>query len=278
MTDFITMQQIDAAATFVKSRINVIPEIALILGSGLGDLADAVENPVIIPTDQIPNWPVSTVLGHKGRLVIGKLQGKNVLVLQGRSHFYEGHPVNKLGLPVRVMQRLGIKILIITNASGGLNVNFKAGDLMLITDQLNLLPMAGQNPLVGPNLDEFGPRFPDMSQIYDLELLALARKISDQEGLGVREGIYACISGPYFETPADCRYIRMIGGDAVGMSTAPETIVARHGGMRVLGISGITNTIAPNGDNVASHEEVLEAGLKIVPKLTKLVKGVLANL
>lgn len=278
MTEFITMQQIDAATAAVKSRISVNPEIALILGSGLGDLADAVENPVIIPTDQIPNWPVSTVLGHKGRLVIGKLQEKNVLVLQGRSHFYEGHPVNKLGLPVRVMQRLGIKTLIITNASGGLNVNFKAGDLMLITDQLNLLPMAGQNPLVGPNLDEFGPRFPDMSQIYDLELLALARKISEQEDLGVREGIYACISGPYFETPADCRYIRMIGADAVGMSTAHETIVARHGGMRVLGISGITNTIAPNGDNVASHEEVLEAGLKIVPKLTKLVKGVLANL
>jgi purine-nucleoside phosphorylase len=278
MTEFITMHQIDAATAAVQARLTIKPEIALILGSGLGDLADAVENPTIIPTNEIPHWPVSTVMGHKGRLVVGSLQGKKVLVLQGRSHFYEGHPVNRLGLPIRVMQRMGIGTIIITNAAGGINVDFSAGDLMLITDQLNLLPMAGQNPLVGPNLDEFGSRFPDMSQIYDLELLALARKISNQEGLACREGIYACISGPYFETPADCRYIRMIGADAVGMSTAPETIVARHGGMRVLGISGITNKIDANGVNIASHEEVLEAGNLIVPKLTKLVKGVLANL
>ncbi len=278
MTEFITMHQIDAATAAVQARLTIKPEIALILGSGLGDLADAVENPTIIPTNEIPHWPVSTVMGHKGRLVVGSLQGKKVLVLQGRSHFYEGHPVNRLGLPIRVMQRMGIGTIIITNAAGGINVDFSAGDLMLITDQLNLLPMAGQNPLVGPNLDEFGSRFPDMSQIYDLELLALARKISNQEGLACREGIYACISGPYFETPADCRYIRMIGADAVGMSTAPETIVARHGGMRVLGISGITNKIDANGVNIASHEEVLEAGNLIVPKLTKLVKGVLASL
>lgn len=278
MTEFITMHQIDAATAAVQARLTIKPEIALILGSGLGDLADAVENPTIIPTNEIPHWPVSTVMGHKGRLVVGSLQGKKVLVLQGRSHFYEGHPVNRLGLPIRVMQRMGIGTMIITNAAGGINVDFSAGDLMLITDQLNLLPMAGQNPLVGPNLDEFGSRFPDMSQIYDLELLALARKISNEEGLACREGIYACISGPYFETPADCRFIRMIGADAVGMSTAPETIVARHGGMRVLGISGITNKIDANGVNIASHEEVLEAGTLIVPKLTKLVKGVLANL
>ena len=278
MTEFITMPQIDAATAAVQSRLTIKPEIALILGSGLGDLADAVENPTIIPTNEIPHWPVSTVMGHKGRLVAGSLQGKNVLVLQGRSHFYEGHPVNRIGLPIRVMQRMGIHTMIITNAAGGINVNFSAGDLMLITDQLNLLPMAGQNPLIGPNLDEFGPRFPDMSQIYDLELLALARRISDQEGLGCKEGIYACISGPYFETPADCRFIRMIGGDAVGMSTAPETIVARHGNTRVLGISGITNKIDVNGVNIASHEEVLEAGGLIVPKLTKLIRGVLANL
>lgn len=278
MTEFITMQQIDAATAAVQSRLSVQPEIALILGSGLGDLADAVENPVVIPTNEIPHWPVSTVKGHKGRLVVGGLQGKCVLVLQGRSHYYEGHSINHLGLPIRVMQRIGIRTMIITNAAGGINVGFSAGDLMLITDQLNLLPMAGQNPLVGPNLDEFGPRFPDMSQIYDLELLDLARKINQREGLACQEGIYACISGPYFETPADCRYLRMIGADAVGMSTAPETIVARHGGMRVLGISGITNKIDANGVNIASHEEVLEAGTLIVPKLTKLVKGVLANL
>ncbi|HOE35722.1 MAG: purine-nucleoside phosphorylase [Chloroflexi bacterium] len=278
MSDTITMQEIDAAAACIRGRISIQPKIALILGSGLGPLADEVESPAIIPTNEIPNWPLSTVQGHKGRLVIGRLMGKPILVLQGRAHYYEGYSMPRIGLPVRVMQRLGVNTVILTNAAGGINPDFSAGDLMLITDHLSLLPMTGPNPLRGPNLDEFGPRFPDMSQVYDKELLAIAQKVSDDLNLNVRRGIYVGLSGPSFETPADCRFLRLAGADAVGMSTVPEAIVARHGGLRVLGISGISNKIDINGNNVASHEEVLEAGKVIVPKLTALIKGVLARL
>jgi len=278
MSDTITMQEIDAAAACIRGRISIQPKIALILGSGLGPLADEVESPAIIPTNEIPNWPLSTVQGHSGRLVIGRLMGKAILVLQGRAHYYEGYSMSRIGLPVRVMQRLGIRTVVLTNAAGGINPDYSAGDLMLITDHLSLLPMTGPNPLRGPNLDEFGPRFPDMSQVYDKELLAIAQKVSDDLNLNVRRGIYVGLSGPSFETPADCRFLRLAGADAVGMSTVPEAIVARHGGLRVLGISGISNKIDINGNNVASHEEVLEAGKVIVPKLTALIKGVLARL
>ncbi|NMC16029.1 MAG: purine-nucleoside phosphorylase [Chloroflexi bacterium] len=278
MSDTITMQEIDAAAACVRGRISIQPQIALILGSGLGPLADEVESPAIIPTNEIPNWPVSTVQGHKGRLVIGRLMGKPILVLQGRAHYYEGYSMSRIGLPVRVMQRLGVQTVVLTNAAGGINPEFFAGDLMLITDHLSLLPMTGPNPLRGPNLDEFGPRFTDMSEVYDKELLALAQQVSDEQNLNVRRGVYAGLSGPSFETPADCRFLRQAGADAVGMSTVPEAIVARHGGLRVLGISGISNKIDINGNNVASHEEVLEAGKIIVPKLSALIKGVLARL
>jgi purine-nucleoside phosphorylase len=272
------MQEIDTAAAVVRGRISIQPKIALILGSGLGPLADEVESPAIIPTSEIPHWPVSTVQGHSGRLVIGRLMGKAILVLQGRAHYYEGYSMSRIGLPVRVMQRLGIRTVVLTNAAGGINPDYSAGDLMLITDHLSLLPMTGPNPLRGPNLDEFGPRFPDMSQVYDQELIALAQKVSDEANLNVRRGIYAGLSGPSFETPADCRFLRLAGADAVGMSTVPEAIVARHGGQRVLGISGISNKIDLNGTNIASHEEVLEAGKVIVPKLTTIIKGVLASL
>ncbi|MFZ3151489.1 MAG: purine-nucleoside phosphorylase [Anaerolineaceae bacterium] len=278
MSEFITIQEIDAAADYIRKQVFINPEIALILGSGLGDLADAVENPTIIPVSEIPNWPISTVMGHKGRLVIGYLQGKAVLVLQGRAHYYEGHSMSRIGLPVRVMQRLGIRTVIITNAAGGINPEFSAGDLMIITDHLSLLPMAGPNPLRGPNLDEFGPRFPDMSQVYDKSLIALAHAVSEENGLNCWQGIYVCLSGPSFETPADCRFLRLAGADAVGMSTVPEAIVARHCSLKVLGVSGISNKIDINGNNIASHEEVLEAGKVIVPKLTALLKGVLARL
>ncbi|HPS32264.1 MAG TPA: purine-nucleoside phosphorylase [Anaerolineaceae bacterium] len=278
MSDTITLQEIDSAAACVRGRISIQPQIALILGSGLGPLADEVESPAIIPTNEIPNWPVSTVQGHKGRLVIGRLMGKPILVLQGRAHYYEGYSMPRIGLPVRVMQRLGVKTVVLTNAAGGINPDFYAGDLMLITDHLSLLPMTGPNPLRGPNLDEFGPRFPDMSQVYDKELLRLAQEVSDGQQLNVRRGVYAGLSGPSFETPADCRFLRLAGADAVGMSTVPEAIVARHGNLRVLGISGISNKIDINGNNVASHEEVLEAGKVIVPKLSALIKGVLARL
>ncbi len=278
MSDTITMQEIDVAAACVRGRISIQPQIALILGSGLGPLADEVESPAIIPTNEIPNWPVSTVQGHKGQLLIGRLMGKPILVLQGRAHYYEGYSMSRIGLPVRVMQRLGVRTVVLTNAAGGINPEFFAGDLMLITDHLSLLPMTGPNPLRGPNLDEFGPRFPDMSEVYDKELLALAQQVSDEQNLNVRRGVYAGLSGPSFETPADCRFLRQAGADAVGMSTVPEAIVARHGGLRVLGISGISNKIDINGNNVASHEEVLEAGKIIVPKLSALIKGVLARL
>jgi purine-nucleoside phosphorylase len=278
MSDFITIEQIDAATAYIRERISLQPQIGLVLGSGLGALAEAVENPVVIPTRDIPHWPISTVAGHEGRLVIGWLEGKAVLVLQGRAHYYEGHSMSRIGLPVRVMQRLGMHTLILTNAAGGLNPEFSPGDLMLITDHLSLLPMTGPNPLRGPNLDEFGPRFPDMSQVYDLGLLSLAQQVSGANTLAVRQGVYVCLSGPSFETPADCRFLRQAGADAVGMSTVPEAIVAKHGGMQVLGISGISNKIDLSGKNVASHEEVLEAGKVIVPKLTTLIKGVLAAL
>ncbi len=278
MEKFITIQEIDSATAAVKARITLQPEVALILGSGLGELAESVKDAIVIPTNEIPHWPVSTVPGHKGRLVIGMLEGKKVLMLQGRTHYYEGHSISRIGLPVRVMQRLRIKTLVVTNAAGGLNLNYQVGDLMLIRDHLSLLPIAGENPLCGPNLDEFGPRFPDMSAIYNPELIALAHEVAEEEALSLQEGVYACLAGPSFETPADCRYLRMIGADAVGMSTAPETIVAKHGGMDVLGFSSITNTIDANGLNAATHEEVLEAGKVIVPRLTKILRGVLARL
>lgn len=278
MSEFLTYHEIDAATDAVRDRITTTPEIALILGSGLGELADSIENPIIIPTHEIPFWPVSTVPGHKGRLVIGELEGKQVLVLQGRTHYYEGHPVSKIGLPIRVMQRLGIKTLILTNASGGLNHDFFAGDIMLIKDHLALLPMAGENPLRGPNLDEFGPRFPPMSEVYSLELIGLAREVGTELGIQLHEGVYVCLSGPSFETPADCRFLKMVGADAVGMSTVPEAIVAKHGGMNILGFATITNKIDPDGTNKASHEEVLEVGDQLAPNLMKIIRGVLRRL
>jgi purine-nucleoside phosphorylase len=278
MSDFVTMKEIESARDAILARITIKPEIGLILGSGLGALADEIEAPVVIPTPEIPFWPQSTVLGHKGQLVIGKLQGKNVIVLQGRSHHYEGHSISRIGLPVRVMQKLGIKTLIITNAAGGINPEFETGDLMLLTDHISLFTMGGENPLRGPNLDEFGPRFPDMSEVYDKSLLKLALTVSAEKGLGCKTGIYICLAGPSFETPADIRFLRTIGADAVGMSTVPEAIVARHGGIRVLGISGISNKVDISGVNIASHEEVLQAGEVLVPKLITLIKGMLPSL
>jgi purine-nucleoside phosphorylase len=278
MTEFITYEEIDAATNAVRERLTTIPEIAMILGSGLGELADSIENPTIIPTHEIPFWPVSTVPGHKGRLVVGELEGKQVLVLQGRTHFYEGHPVSKIGLPIRVMQRLGIKTLILTNASGGLNDDYFAGDIMLIKDHLALLPMAGENPLRGPNLDEFGPRFPPMSEVYNHELIELAEDVGKELGVPLHKGVYVCLSGPSFETPADCRFLKMVGADAVGMSTVPEAIVAKHGGMDILGFATITNKIDPDGTNKASHEEVLQVGDQLAPNLMKVIRGVLRRL
>jgi purine-nucleoside phosphorylase len=275
---FLTMAEIDRVVGAIRERTEFAPKIGLILGSGLGPLADEVEAEARIAGKEIEGWPRSTVEGHAGRLVLGRLEGQAVLVLQGRVHYYEGQPMSTLGMPVRVMQRLGAEMLIVTNAAGGINQAFDAGDLMLITDHINLLGMAGQTPLRGPNLDDFGPRFPDMSRAYDRELLASAAAVAEQENVPCHQGVYICLAGPSFETPADLRFLKGIGADAVGMSTVPEVTVARHGGMRVLGISGITNKANMDGQAETTHEEVLEASRIIVPRLSTLIKGVLRRL
>ncbi len=277
--DYFSLQEIDAIAATVRHRAQGFqPRVGLILGSGLGALAEEAEAVAVIPTAEIPDWPVSTVPGHAGRLVLGTLASQPVLILQGRVHYYEGYTMAQVGLPVRVMQRLGVETLIVTNAAGAVNPDFAPGDLMLITDHLNLIGMAGLNPLRGPNLDELGPRFPDMSQAYDRELQALARRVAREAGILLREGVYASLAGPSFETPADLRFLRGAGVDAVGMSTVPEVIVARHGGTRVLGISGISNKANLDGSTITTHEEVLEAGRVIAPKLLTLLRGVLRAL
>lgn len=278
MKNYLTYEQITQAADIVRSKIDRLPQVGLILGSGLGSLADAVQDPRIIPYPEIPNWPVSTVEGHHGQLVIGDLEGHQVLVMQGRTHYYEGYDMNQIGLPVRVMQALEIGTFIVTNAAGGVNPSFNPGDPMLITDHLNLIGMAGHSPLRGPNLEQFGPRFPDMSLAYDRELGAFARQVAEENDILLNEGVYAGLAGPSFETPADLRFLQAIGVDAVGMSTVPEVTVARHGGMRVLGFSGISNKANLDGSTITTHEEVLEAGQVLVPKLETLIRGVLCRL
>ncbi len=275
MDSFVTMVEIDRAAQFIKGKIKKLPKVGLVLGSGLGGLADKVEDAVVIPYGEIPEWPESTIQGHVGRLVIGNLFGVTCLVMQGRIHYYEGYTMDRVTFPIRVMQRLGISTVILTNAAGGLNPDFNPGDVMLITDHINIIGMGGMNPLRGPNLSEFGERFPDMSQAYDRSLLTLARNVAKDQSVDLKEGVYICLAGPSFETPADLRYLRLIGGDAVGMSTVPETIIARHGGTRVLAFSGISNKANLDGSTVTTHEEVLEAGRIIVPKLTTVIRGVL---
>lgn len=278
MTTFVTLAQIDQAADAIRKRISTQPRVGMILGSGLNSLADSVQRAEIIPYKDLPNWPLSTVHGHAGQLVIGELEGQSVFVMQGRIHFYEGYSMSQITLPVRVMLRLGLEMMFVTNAAGGVNPEFVPGDVMLITDNLNLIGMMGANPLMGPNIDELGPRFPDMSRAYDHELMAVARQVASNENIPLREGVYCALSGPSFESPADLRFLRMVGADAVGMSTVPEVIVARHGGMRVLGFSGISNKANLDGSTITTHEEVIEAGKIITPKIEKLIRGVLHSL
>jgi len=278
MTTYINLQQIDDAAGVVRARTSQQLRIGIILGSGLNDLANSVQNAVVIPYSELPHWPRSTVFGHAGQLVIGELEGQPVLVMQGRVHFYEGYSMSQITLPVRVMQRLGLEMMFVTNAAGGVNPDFVPGDVMLITDNLNLVGMTGANPLMGPNIDELGPRFPDMSRAYDSELMSLARKAASENNILLREGVYCGLSGPSFEGPADLRFLRMVGTDSVGMSTVPEVIVARHGGLRVLGLSGISNKANLDGSTVTTHEEVIEAGKIITPKIESIIRGVLRSL
>ncbi len=272
------LEQIEAIAACVREKVPVLPRVSVILGSGLGSLAESVTDPVVIPYAELNGWPLSTIEGHAGRLVFGHLEDQPVVVMQGRAHYYEGYSMAQVTLPVRVMQRLGVEILIVTNAAGAINPAFSPGDLMLITDHLGLAAMAGLNPLVGPNLDAFGPRFPDMSRAYDARLCALARRVAAERGIVLREGVYAGLSGPSFETPAELRFLRLAGADAVGMSTVAEVIVARHGGTRVLGFSGISNKANLDGSTVTTHEEVLAAGQVLAPRLESLLRGVLGAL
>lgn len=280
MTPHFTRVQIEGAAAIIRNRTRYQPTIGLVLGSGLNDLADAVVYPDIIASDQIPHWPQSTVPGHQGRLVIGRLEEKTVLVMQGRVHFYEGYSPNHVTLPVRVMQILGIETLILTNAAGGINETFTPGDLMLLKDHLNIPGMAGHNPLRGPNEDTFGPRFPDMTTPYDAGLRQMAHEIAAEGGFSLQEGVYGYVAGPNYETPAELRFLRLMGADAVGMSTVPSVLVARHAGMRVLGVSTITNMALPDPPpgTVLSHDEVLEMGKIAVPRLTTLLHGIIRRL
>ena len=280
MTEFFSLSHYQAAAAVAQGRTRIRPKVGLILGSGLNPVAEAVEDGASIPYSEIPHFPVTTVEGHVGRMVIGRLEGQPVVVMQGRAHYYEGYSMAEVTFPVRVMQVMGIEALIVTNAAGGLNPEFRAGDVMLITDHVNLIGMAGLNPLRGPNLDELGPRFPDMSEPYDPGLQALARQVAAEAEVPLHEGVYICLAGPSFETRADLRFLRLIGVDAVGMSTVPEATIARHGGTRVLGLSGISNALpledAPPVET--THEEVLEAGRMLVPRLEAIIRGVLRGL
>ncbi|MBI4788286.1 MAG: purine-nucleoside phosphorylase [Chloroflexi bacterium] len=277
MTDeLFTRTEIEQSAQYIAQRTQYKPTIGLILGSGLSPLADEIAAADVLDYGDIPNFPVSTVEGHTGELVIGNLSGQVVLAMRGRAHYYEGYSMQRVTLPVRTMRALGIETLVVTNAAGGVNSDFRAGNLMLITDHINLVGMAGLNPLRGPNDDSLGPRFPDMTHAYDPALGEQARQAAKAMGLELREGVYAMLAGPSYESPADIRFLQMIGADAVGMSTVPEVIVARHGGMRVLGLSLISNSLATGHEKV-SHEEVLAAGRAAAPRLAELIKCVLAG-
>jgi purine-nucleoside phosphorylase len=275
--------KINLAAGAIRARLpqGWTPQVAIILGSGLGALADQVEAVATLPYGDIPGFAVSTVQGHAGRLICGTLEGTRVLVMQGRLHYYEGHSLQTTTFPVRVMKALGARILLVTNAAGGLNRAFSAGDLMLMEDHINMLGWGGQNPLTGPNEDELGPRFPPMADSYDPGLLELAEQASLACNVPVQKGVYIVLAGPTFETRAELRLLAQ-WGDAVGMSTVPEVIVARHGDgrnkMRVLGISNITNMALPDSKETANHEEVLREGRKSGPRFIKLVREIVKRI
>lgn len=257
------------ARSYLVERVTVLPELGVILGSGLGGFANLVEEKVVIPYKDIPHFPISTVEGHAGQLVFGKVQGRSVVVMQGRFHFYEGYTMQEVTFPIRVMQVLGVTGLIVTNAAGGINSAFSSGNLVLIKDHLNLM---GDNPLRGANLSNLGPRFPDLSEGYNLEWRQKALGIAKELGINPQEGIYVAVCGPNYETPAEIRYMRTIGADMVGMSTVPEVIVANHGGMKVLGISCVTNMAAGILGQKLSHVEVMETAGRIEKQFVNFVQ------
>jgi purine-nucleoside phosphorylase len=274
-----TAERVTEAAQSIRALGTIKPRVAMILGSGLGELADEIDSAVMVPFAHIPNFPISTVKGHAGQLVLGNLQATPVVAMRGRVHYYEGYTLRDITFPVRVMRRLGAEILIVTNAAGGLNESFQTGDLMLLNDHLNIMGMAGHSPLVGPDEAELGERFLDMLSAYDAELRALAHTTARQHGFELREGIYAMVGGPAYETMAEIRFFQRTGADAVGMSTIPEVIVARHERMRVLGISAITDmAVGPGAAKTISHADILVAAEHIKPRLSAVVRGVLASL
>ncbi len=268
------LEKIKQTADFLRSKVSDIPEIAIILGTGLGNLGDHITDKLYIPYKDIPNFPVSTVEGHSGNLIFGSLGGKRVMAMQGRFHYYEGYDMKQVTFPVRVMQMLGVKTLFVSNAAGGMNKEFHVGDVMVITDHINLFP---ENPLRGKNHEELGPRFPAMTEAYSRQLVALADTIGNEKSLRLMHGVYVGTPGPTFETPAEYEYFRVICGDAVGMSTVPEVIVANHGGMRVFGISVITDLGGKDITEVPTHEEVQKAAVKAQPVVVELIKEMVAR-
>jgi purine-nucleoside phosphorylase len=270
------MDKIKQTADFLLSKIKIKPEIGIILGSGLGGLGNKIESQTAIPYSDIPGFPVSTVEGHSGKLIFGTLSGKNVVAMQGRFHFYEGYAMKEVTFPVRVMHFLGITKLIVSNASGGLNPTFRPGDLMIITDHINFFP---EHPLRGKNLDELGTRFPDMSKVYDHELIGIAEETAKNLGIKIQKGVYIGSSGPTLETPSEYKLFRIFGADATGMSTVPEVIVARHQGMRVFGMSVITNaSVRDNPEEETTHEEVQNVAGVVEPKMTAIIEGLIAKM
>lgn len=268
-------ERVEAAADVVRSRCGPLPQTALILGSGLGDFADTLTSAVTLPYGDLPHWPASKVVGHAGRLVVGNAAGRRVAALAGRAHAYEGHPLSVVVFATRVMGRLGVRELLLTNAAGGINTSFARGALMVIDDHINLL---GSNPLVGDNDERFGPRFPDMTEVYSKRLRRVADDAAAAKGLSVAHGVYAALGGPSYETPAEIRYLRTIGADAVGMSTVPEAIAARHIGLDVLGLSCITNMAAGVLPEPLNHEEVLETARQVRGSFIALLEGIIERL
>jgi purine-nucleoside phosphorylase len=269
------IEMIDEAVRYIRGRSTMQPEIGVILGSGLGDVVDAVEIETAIPYAEIPGAKASTVLGHQGRMIFGRANGRRVVVMQGRVHYYEGYEMSEVMFLSRVIGRLGIRQLIVTNAAGGVNTSYVAGDLMLISDHINLM---GPNPLRGPNIEALGVRFPDMSEAYPESLRTIARGVAKEIGLDVKEGVYLALSGPSYETPAEIRAFRVLGADAVGMSTVPEVIAMSHMGIPVLGISCITNMAAGILKQKLTHQEVIDTTTRVQKQFTELVLGILKRL
>lgn len=269
------LEKIKQTADYIRGRIADIPDTAIILGTGLGDLVDHMTDKTFIPYSEIPNFPVSTVEGHSGNLIFGKLGEKRVIAMQGRFHYYEGYDMKQVTFPVRVMKDLGVKTLFVSNAAGGMNKEFIVGDVMVITDHINLFP---ENPLRGRNDEKLGPRFPAMTEAYSSRLISLADEIAAADGIRLMHGVYVGTQGPTFETPAEYEYFRLIGGDAVGMSTVPEVIVANHAGMEVFGVSVITDLGGKDIKEVPTHEEVQKAAVKAQPVMTKVITEMISRL